>query len=83
MDVALAEISGKAPLALEVALQAREAERISGTIATTLEVDSAGYVIRRKRITRVEIAGKAGSLERQTTTVTVERRIVSRYERHP
>ena len=83
MDVAVAEMSGKAPLALEVALQAREVERFSGTIATTFEVDSAGRVTRRRRITQIEIAGQAGSLERQTRTETVERRLVSRYELRP
>jgi hypothetical protein len=77
-DVAIAEMTGKAPLALELALRAREADRISGTIATTLEMDSAGRVTRRRRVTRLEIAGHAGSLERQTTTVVVERRLVSR-----
>lgn len=77
-DAAAAEMTGKPPLTLELALQAREAERISGTITTTFEVDSSGRVTRRGAVTRVEIAGQAGSLERHTTTVTVERRLVSR-----
>jgi hypothetical protein len=80
-DVAIAEIAGKAPLTLQTALQARGAERISGTIATTIETDAAGRVTRRTRITNVEIAGKAESLERQTTTTTVDRRLISRDER--
>jgi hypothetical protein len=80
-DVAVAEMSGKMPLALEAALQARETERISGTIATTIETDAAKRVTRRRRVTSIEISDEAGSLERQTTTMTVERRLILRGER--
>jgi hypothetical protein len=77
-DIATAEMTGKAPLTLEHALQTRESERISGKIAATFEVDSTGRVTRRRRVTKAEIAGQAGSLERHTTTLTVERRFISR-----
>lgn len=77
MDVAVAEMTGHAPLSLETALEARAAERISGTIVTTFETDAAGRVTRRTRVTRAEIAGADGSLERHITTETAERRLVS------
>ena len=75
MDVAVAEMMRDAPLAIEAALQARAAERISGTITTTFETDPAGRVTRRMQVTNIEIAGGDGSLERQTGTVIVERRL--------
>lgn len=82
-DVAVAEMTRKAPLTLEAALQARQGNRISGTIVTTFEMDSAGRLTRRRRVTQVGIADQAGSLERETTTETVERRLVSRHEQRP
>lgn len=77
-DVAVAEMTSEAPLSLEAALQARAAERISGTIVTTFETDAAGRVTRRTRVFRTEIVGSDGSLERRTTTETAERRLISR-----
>lgn len=77
-DVVVAEMTGQAPLSLEAALQTRAAERISGTIVITFETDSAGRVTRRTRISRVEIVGADGSLERHTTIETAERRLISR-----
>jgi hypothetical protein len=66
-DVASAQMRGKQPLALEAAIQARQVERISGTIATTFETDSAGRVTRRINVIRAEIADQAGSLERESS----------------
>lgn len=82
-DVAVAEMTGRPPLSYEAALQARQNERISGSIATTFECDGNGRVTLRRRITRTEIAGEAGSLERQTTTETVTRRFVPPGEQRP
>jgi hypothetical protein len=77
VDVAVAQITSEAPLPLEAALKAREADRISGTIATAFEVDAAGRVTRRRSVSQFEIVGESGSAERETTTITVERRLVS------
>lgn len=77
-DVAVAEMTGQAPLSLEAALQARADEQISGTIVTTFERDAAGRVTRRTRVFRTEIVSSDGSLERRTTTETAERRLISR-----
>lgn len=58
-DVAVAQMTGQAPLAFEGALQARATERITGTIETTIETDSAGRVTRRTQITHVEITAES------------------------
>ena len=77
-DVAVAEMTGQPPLELEVAIQAREDDQISGTIVTTVELDADGQVMRRTRVTHLEIADESGGLQSQTITLTVERRLVSR-----
>ncbi len=77
VDVAVAEMMGEQPLTLEAALQARSSERISGTISTTFETDALGRVTRRIRDTRIDIIEVDGSLHRETTTETVERRPIA------
>jgi hypothetical protein len=76
MDVVVAEITGSEPLAFEAALQARAGERISGTTTTVVETDPANRVVRRIRVVNLEITAADGSVERGTTTETVERRRV-------
>ena len=75
MDVAVAEMTGKAPLALEVALQRGKLIDIrndrdhvrdgSGRARDAAQTDHSVSSVR-----------PAGSLERLTTTMTVERRLV-------
>lgn len=77
-DVVVAEIVRRETLALDAALQARSAERISGTIRITFETDAAGRVRRRTRVIELRIEGSDRGREIRTTTETVERRLVSR-----
>lgn len=74
-DVVVAELTGK-KLTLDTALKVRSAEKISGTISISFETDSIGQVRRRTKITRIEIRRGDGKTETQTTTETVERRLV-------
>jgi hypothetical protein len=74
-DVVVAEITRKS-LTLDAALRMRSAEKISGTITISFDTDSAGQVQRRTKVTKVEIKGAQGKSETQTTTETVERRLI-------
>ena len=71
-DVVVAEISRKT-LKLDEALRARSIETLSGTITVTFDADAVGQVLRRTRVSRVEIKGKDGQSETQTHTETVSR----------
>ncbi len=75
-DVVLGQFTGK-PVTLDMALRMRSAEKISGTIAMTVEADAAGSVRRRTKITTVRIAIPGKAAETNTTTETVDRRLVS------
>jgi len=74
-DVIVAEISGQA-LTLDAAIQARSAEEISGTITIEFDIDSLGQVWRRTKLTKLQVRSANGKSETQTTTETVERRLV-------
>lgn len=75
-DVAVGEIMRK-PVTLEAALRERAKECVSGTISVTFDMDSAGNVWRRTKVTKVETKGPDGRSESRTVTETVERRSVS------
>ncbi|MER9968195.1 hypothetical protein [Mesorhizobium sp. M0060] len=75
-DVVVAEITKKV-LTLADALRARSSEKVSGTIAITFDVDSAGVVRRRTKITKLETTATNGSVENRTITEIVTRRMVS------
>jgi hypothetical protein len=79
-DVVVAEISGRESLALGAALQARSAERISGTIRIRFETDAAGRMTRRTKVIALEIEGSDRGRETQTVTETLERRLLPRVE---
>jgi hypothetical protein len=76
-DVIVAEMMGQSPLTLEAALQARSAERISGTIVTTLETDASARVTRRTRVTQIVTVEGDGTHTEETTTDRVERRVIA------
>ena len=75
-DVAVGEIMQK-PVTLEEALQKRAKEHVSGTISVMFEVDTAGMVHRRRKVTRLETRRPDGHTETRVTTQTVERRRIS------
>jgi hypothetical protein len=75
-DVVTAEIMRK-PVTFEVALRARAAEEISGTIVVTFEIDAGGRVGRQTKVTTVNTHGANGRLGTRTVTQTLERRLVS------
>jgi hypothetical protein len=74
-DVVVAELSGKT-LAFDLALGARSAEIISGTVTVSFDVDSSGQVRSRTRVTTIEIKGVQGKSEAQSTTERIERRLI-------
>lgn len=75
-DVVVGEIMGK-PVSLDAALAKRAKEVVSGTISVTFELDPAGNVRRRIKVTKLDIAGLDGPSETQTVTETLERRLIS------
>lgn len=75
-DVDVAELTSKA-LSIDAAMRERAKESISGTVAVTFDMDSAGQIRRRTRVTRLEIEKPDGQLETETITETLQRRLVS------
>lgn len=75
-DVATGEILNK-PVTLDAALQARAKENISGTISIVFETDPHGNVFRRTRVTTLKITKADGGSETDSTTQTLERRLIS------
>jgi hypothetical protein len=76
-DVGVANLMQK-PLTLEEALRERARDTVSGTISVVFEVDPAGDVRRRTTVAKVEIGRPDGRMENQTTTETLERRLIPR-----
>jgi hypothetical protein len=76
-DVVVGEIMKK-PVSLDAALGRRATEIISGTISIAFETDSVGNVLRRTKVTKLDIHGPDGPSETQTVTETLERRLISR-----
>jgi hypothetical protein len=74
-DIVVAEIMHRS-LTPEAALQAHAAERISGTMVTTFEMDTSRHIRRRTTVTELEVRGADGRAEHRTVTETVERRLV-------
>jgi len=74
-DVVVGQILRR-PVTFDVALAARSAERISGTITTTFEMEAGANIRRRTTVTELEISGAEGQ-EHRTTTETLERRLIS------
>ncbi|MDP1911797.1 hypothetical protein [Brevundimonas sp.] len=73
-DLVVAEITGDRSLTLEAALEAREAEQVTGTITTTLTTDNRGRVVSRTTIADLTTTDAEGGVERSTSTQRVERR---------
>lgn len=74
-DLSVAEISRKT-LTPEDARRAHSDEAISGTIRITFEVDSAGEVRRRTKVTTVKVATPHGRSDTRTVTETMVRRLL-------
>ena len=75
-DVAIGEIMQKA-VTLDAATRERKKESVSGTISVTFDIDSAGNVRRRTKITKLEIKRPDGVSESKIVTETVERHLSS------
>ena len=72
-DVTVAGISKKS-LTLDDALRARSTEKIAGTIKITFEVDGAGLIRQRNRVTRIEVDKPDGTTERRVVEEPLERK---------
>lgn len=75
-DLITAEISGKPPPSREDALRAHAKDNVSGTITVTFEADTAGEPRRMTRVTTLTIKESDGTSNTDTTTETLERRLV-------
>lgn len=78
-DVVVGQIM-REPRTLEDALAARAGEQISGTVTITFETDADGQVTQRTRVTQTQIVEADGTVENQTSTEIVERRLLRRAE---
>ena len=65
------------PVSLDAALRERAREVVSGTISVEFEVDPAGNVRRRTKVTKLDIEGPDGRSETETVTEVLERRLIS------
>ena len=75
-DVVLGEIMKK-PVTLEAALRERTKETTVGTIAITFNTDVEGNPWRQTRVTRLATKRSDGVTETKSSTVTLEKRLVS------
>jgi hypothetical protein len=75
-DVTVGEIMHRS-VTLEAALSRHAKDTVSGTISVVLEADSAGNVHRRTKVTTLDIKGPDSQPETDTTTETLERRLIS------
>lgn len=75
-DVVLGEIMST-PISLDAALRERVKETVTGTVAVTFDVDAAGNARRRTKVTKLQTRRADGTVETETATETVERRLVS------
>ena len=71
-DVGVAELMHKT-LTLAAALKAHEAEKVTGTITITFDLDAAGRTRGRTRVRVVQIAWPNGRVDTQTVTETLAR----------
>ena len=72
-DVAVGEIEKK-PISLEAALRQHEADRVSGTIAVTVQTGPDGQVRRRTRLLTTTVTAPDGRSETSIVTETLTRR---------
>ncbi|RYF09217.1 MAG: hypothetical protein EOO77_24345 [Oxalobacteraceae bacterium] len=69
-DVGIAEIMHKT-LTPDAAIKAHAAEKVTGTITVTFDLDAAGRTRRRTRVRMVQVAWPNGRIDTQTVTETV------------
>jgi hypothetical protein len=69
-DVGIAELTHKV-LTLDAALEAHEAETVTGTITVTFDLDAAGRTRQRRRVETVLVAWPNGRIDIQTVTSTL------------
>jgi hypothetical protein len=75
VDMAVRQLSGQTPITTEAALQAHTAERISGSLSVTFDLDARQLVIRRTLTSRLDI--EDASEEHTTATEITQWRLLS------
>ncbi len=75
-DIVLAQIMGDEVPSIEAALEARKAEKISGSIEVIYTLNSQGSPVRRLRTTQMRVINVDGETESSKTTETVERELL-------
>ncbi|HKD48765.1 MAG TPA: hypothetical protein VKB67_13850 [Rhizomicrobium sp.] len=75
-DVVVGQIM-KRPISLDAAVAKHAADTISGTISVRFETDTSGNARRRTKVTKLNIKTPDGQSETQTTTETLEWRLIS------
>lgn len=76
-DVAVGEITRR-PMTLDIALQSRATEAISGTISVVFETDPVRNALRRTRVIKLVVKDANGVTTTRTVTETLERKQISR-----
>lgn len=76
-DVVIGEITQK-PVTLDAAIRERAKEIISGTILVTFDTDSAGNVLRKTKVTKLETKLPSGKTQSDTATEIIERKRLSK-----
>jgi hypothetical protein len=72
-DVAVGEMFQK-PVTLEAALRERAEQRVSGNVSIELKTNAAGNIVRKTKVTKLETEKTDGTVETETTTLTLDRR---------
>jgi hypothetical protein len=75
-DVIIGEITRK-PVSRDAALAERAKEAVSGTIEVTIDADAAGNLRRLTKVTRLQTKKTDGTVQTETVTETIERRLLS------
>lgn len=75
--VVVAQILGEDAVTFESALQQLSTARISGTITTKFEIDEAGRVTGRTRVTNINTIAESGVTESEIVTETLTRTLLS------
>ena len=79
-DVVIGEITRK-PLTLDAALVDRARETVSGTIEVLVDTDAGGNVRRLTKITKSQMKKPDSSVQTETVTETIQRRLLSSRKR--
>lgn len=77
-EIAIAQMTGLPQLTIEDAMRSWAKAEISGTIRTTIDVDTRGIVIRRTQVSNLQIVDDVRGHQHRSSTAILERKLVFR-----